>query len=149
MSPGSSAPSIFTRIIQGEIPCEKVLESDHFFAFLDIRPISPGHTLVVPKVQVDNLFDLDSEYLQGMLPFAQTVAKALAKAVPSRRVGMMVAGFEIPHAHLHLVPLQHEGDLSFSKARPASKEELQTLGRKIREVLASIQPNGHSASDAS
>jgi histidine triad (HIT) family protein len=124
--------SIFTRIIQGEIPCEKILESERFFAFLDIRPIAPGHTLVVPKVEIDNLFDLDPEFVRDMLPFAQRVAQALAKAVPCRRVGMMVAGFEVPHAHLHLVPLQQEGDLSFSKARPANKEELQTIGRAVR-----------------
>ena len=127
--------SIFTRIIQGEIPCEKIAENDRFFAFLDIRPISSGHTLVVPKTEVDNLFDLDSETLQGMLPFAQQIARALEKAVPCQRIGMMVAGFEVPHAHLHLVPIKQEGDLSFSKARPASKEELQTVGKKIRELL--------------
>ena len=114
--------SIFTRIIQGEIPCEKILENGRFFAFLDIRPISPGHTLVVPKLEVDNIFELEVEYLRDMMPFAQLIAKALVKAVPCRRVGIMAAGFEIPHAHLHLVPIQHEGDLSFSKASPASKE---------------------------
>ncbi len=127
--------SIFTRIIRGEIPCEKILESDLFFAFLDIRPIAPGHTLVVPKSEVDNLFDLGTEILAGMLPFAQRVAKALEKSVPCRRIGMMVAGFEVPHAHLHLVPLQQEGDLSFNKARPASKEELAAVGKAVREAL--------------
>jgi len=127
--------SIFTRILQGEIPCEKILENERFFAFLDIRPISPGHTLVVPKIEVDNLFDLGIEYLQGMLPFAQPIAKALTKSVPCRRVGLMVAGFEVPHAHLHLVPIQEEGDLNFSKARPANREELAHLGRTIRAAL--------------
>ncbi len=127
--------SLFTRIIQGEIPCEKILENENFFAFLDIRPISPGHTLVVPKSEVDNLFDLETAYLQGMLPFAQRIAKALAKSVPCRRVGLMVAGFEVPHAHLHLVPIQQEGDLSFSNAHPAAREELAAIGRKIREAL--------------
>ena len=127
--------SIFTRIIRGEIPCEKILEDDRYFAFLDIRPISPGHTLVVPKNEVDQLFDLDSADLQGLMPFAQKIAKALEKSVPCKRIGMMVAGFEVPHAHVHLVPIQQEGDLSFAKARPASKEELQILGGKIRERL--------------
>ncbi len=127
--------SIFTRIIQGEIPCEKILENDRFFAFLDIRPISPGHTLVVPKVEVDNLFDLESSYLEGMLPFAQRISKALIQVVPCQRIGLMVAGFEVPHAHLHLVPIQQEGDLSFSKAKPASREELIELGQKIRAVV--------------
>ena len=129
--------SIFTRIIQGEIPCEKIAENDRFFAFLDIRPISSGHTLVVPKIEVDNLFDLNPEYLQGMLPFAQKIAKALEKAVPCQRIGMMVAGFEVPHAHLHLVPIRQEGDLSFSKARPASKEELQIVSKAVRAELES------------
>jgi histidine triad (HIT) family protein len=127
--------SIFTRIIQGEIPCEKILESDLFFAFLDIRPIAPGHTLVVPRIEVDNLFDLNAEYLEEMLPFAQRISKALAQSVSCRRVGLMVAGFEVPHAHLHLVPIQQEGDLSFSKAKPASREELATVGEKIRSML--------------
>lgn len=127
--------SIFTRIIQGEIPCEKILENERFFAFLDIRPISPGHTLVVPKLEVDNIFDLKDEFLRDMMPFAQLIAKALAKALPCRRVGIMVAGFEVPHAHLHLVPIQHEGDLSFSKAKPATKEELHMLGEKIRAAV--------------
>jgi len=128
-------PSIFTRIILGEVPCEKILENDRFFAFLDIRPIAPGHTLVVPKAEIDNFFSLDAWDLEGMLPFAKKVADALAKAVPCRRVGMMVAGFEVPHAHLHLVPLQSEGDLSFSKARPASKDELAAVGKAVRGAL--------------
>ena len=127
--------SIFTRIIRGEIPCEKILEDERFFAFLDIRPISPGHTLVVPKNEVDNLFDLDNADLQGLMPFARKIAKALEKTVPCKRIGVMVAGFEVPHAHLHLVPIQQEGDLSFSKAKPAVKEELQMLGEKIRAAV--------------
>lgn len=127
--------SIFTRILQGEIPCEKIAENDRFFAFLDIRPISPGHTLVIPKIEVDNIFDLDSEHLQGIMPFAQRIAKALEKSVSCRRIGMMVAGFEVPHAHLHLVPIREEGDLSFSKARPATHEELTALGQKIRAAV--------------
>ena len=128
-------PTIFTRIIRGEIHCEKILEDDRFFSFLDIRPIAPGHALVVPKIEVDNIFNLGSDYLRDMLPFAQRVAKALEEAVPCIRVGLMVAGFEVPHAHLHLVPLQSEGDLSFSKAKPASKEELQTVGKAVRAAL--------------
>ncbi len=127
--------SIFSRIILGEIPCEKILDNGDFFAFLDIRPIAPGHTLVVPKIEVDNLFDLEGKYLEGMLPFAQRISKALIQVVPCKRIGLMVAGFEVPHAHLHLVPIQQEGDLSFSKAHPASKEELQTIGKAIRAVL--------------
>jgi len=129
-------PSLFTRILRGEIPCEKVYEDEHFFAFLDIRPISEGHTLVVPKKEVDNLFDYDEETLAGLMPVAKTIAHALKRTVACKRVGVMVAGFEIPHAHLHLIPLQTEGDLSFSKAKPAKPEDLAALGPKIRAALA-------------
>jgi len=127
--------SIFSRIIQGEIPCEKILEDERFLAFLDIRPINPGHTLVIPKQEVDDLFDLSPDLLAGALPFAQRVAKALKQSVPCRRIGVMVAGFEVPHAHIHLVPIQAEGELSFSRARAAKPEELKSLGGKIRQHL--------------
>lgn len=133
--PSSPAPSLFSRIIAGEIPCEKILEDDRFFAFLDIRPIAPGHTLVVPKTQVDKLYELDDALLAAMLPFAARVSRALEKAVPCVRVGMLVAGFEIPHAHLHLVPVNGEGQLSFEFAKPAAKEELAQAAAKIRAVL--------------
>jgi histidine triad (HIT) family protein len=129
------SPSIFTRILRGEIPCEKILEDDRFFAFLDIRPIAPGHTLVVPKVQTDKVFDLDPETLAAMLPFAGRIAKALEKAVPCERIGMLVAGFEVPHAHLHLVPIRREGDLSFANAKPATKEDLAEIGAAVRMAL--------------
>ena len=128
-------PSIFTRIIQGQIPCEKILEDDSFIAFLDIRPINPGHTLVVPKIEIDELFDQSADILALALPFAQRVAKALKKSVPCRRIGVMVAGFEVPHAHIHLVPIEAEGELSFSRARSAAPEDLAILGKKIRENL--------------
>lgn len=127
--------SIFSRIIQGEIPSEKILEDERFLAFLDIRPINPGHTLVIPKQEVDDLFDLSPDLLAGALPFAQRVAKALKQSVPCRRIGMMVAGFEVPHAHIHLVPIQAEGELSFSRARAAKPEELKSMGGKIRQHL--------------
>ena len=127
--------SLFTRIIKGEIPAQRILEDDRFLAFLDIRPISPGHTLVVPKLEVDELFALDADTLSAALPFAQKVAAALKKTVPCKRVGVMVAGFEIPHAHIHLVPIEHEGDLSFSKARPAKPEDLASLAQAIRGNL--------------
>lgn len=127
--------SIFSRIIKGEIPCEKILEDERWFAFLDIRPISAGHTLVVSKLETDHLFDLDASTLQDGLPFAKRVADALRKSVPCRRIGVMVAGFEVPHAHIHLVPIQGEGELSFSLARPAKPEDLKALGQKIRANL--------------
>ncbi len=135
MTSSSPAPTIFTRIIRGEIPCEKILESARYFAFLDLRPINPGHTLVVPKLQVDKFFDLDASILEGMLPFAQRIVRAQEKVLPCKRVGVMVAGFEVPHAHLHLVPLMQDGDLSFSRAKPATKEELAAVGAKIRAAL--------------
>ncbi len=133
--PSPQAPSIFSRIIAGEIPCEKILEDDRFFAFLDIRPIAPGHTLVVPKAQVDKLYDLDEATLSAMLPFAARVCRALEQAVPCARVGMIVAGFEVPHAHLHLVPVNGEGELSFEHAKAMTREELAKIGETIRRAV--------------
>ena len=128
-------PSLFSRIIKGEIPCEKILEDDRYFAFLDIRPINPGHTLVVPKTEVDELFALSDDMLASALPFAKTIAQALKKSVPCKRIGMLVAGFEVPHAHIHLVPIQAEGELSFSRAQPANPEVQSALAQKIRGNL--------------
>lgn len=135
MTSPTPTPSIFTRIIAGEIPCEKILEDDHFFAFLDIRPIAPGHTLVVPKAQMDKVYELDDATLAGLMPFAARVARAVEKAVPCVRVGMIVAGFEVPHAHLHLVPVNGEGELSFAHAKPATKDELAETAARIRAAL--------------
>jgi histidine triad (HIT) family protein len=130
-----TSPSIFSRIIAGEIPCEKILEDDRFFAFLDIRPIAPGHALVVPKAQVDKLYEMGESDLSAMLPFAARVARALEQVVPCKRVGMIVAGFEVPHAHLHLVPVTEEGQLTFANARPATKEQLAEMGAAVRRQL--------------
>ena len=105
--------TIFSRIIAGEIPCYKVAENDKFFAFLDINPVNWGHTLVVPKKEEDYIFDISDEDLGEMMVFAKKVAKALKKAVPCRKVGVKVLGLEVPHAHIHLVPLQKEGDMDF------------------------------------
>lgn len=128
-------PSLFTRIIKGEIPCEKILENDDYFAFMDIRPINPGHTLVVPKLEVDELFEAPDAILQGVLPFAKRIAKAIKEAVGCRRVGMLTAGFEVPHAHIHLVPIDGEGELKFSRAKPARPEDLAEMAAKIRARL--------------
>lgn len=128
-------PSIFTRIIQGEIPCEKILEDADWFAFMDIRPINPGHTLVIPKIEIDELFEVADDVLRGAMPFAKRIAKAMKRSVPCERIGIMVAGFEVPHAHIHLVPIHGEGELTFSRARAAKPEELATLGRIIRDHL--------------
>ncbi len=104
-------PSIFSRIIAGEIPSYKVAEDDKFYAFLDINPVNWGHTLVVPKQETDYIFDIDDEQLGDMMVFTKKVAKAIKKALPCRKVGVAVLGLEVPHAHIHLIPLQNEGDM--------------------------------------
>ncbi len=105
--------SIFTKIITGEIPCYKIAEDDRFFAFLDIHPLSKGHTLVVPKQETDYLFDLDPAMLGDLMQFAQKVARALKQSVDCKRVGVAVMGFEVPHAHIHLIPMNNEADMNF------------------------------------
>ena len=109
--------TIFSKIIAGEIPCYKVAEDDRFFAFLDISPLSKGHTLVVPKQEVDYIFDLPETDLADMMLFAKRVAAALQKTVDCKRIGMAVIGLEVPHAHIHLIPIQAESDMIFSKPR--------------------------------
>lgn len=128
--------SIFTRIINGEIPAYKVAEDDNYFAFLDIAPTAKGHTLVIPKKEVDYLFDLDDETYAGLQLFAKKVAKGLKKAVPCQKVGVMVLGLEVPHAHIHLVPMQSEADLlHFSDKVKLSDEEFKELARRIAENI--------------
>jgi histidine triad (HIT) family protein len=105
--------TVFSRIINGEIPCYKIAENDKFFAFLDINPVNWGHTLVVPKREEDYIFDLSDEELSEMTVFAKRVAKAIKAAMPCRKVGVTVLGLEVPHAHIHLVPLKNEGDMDF------------------------------------
>lgn len=105
--------TIFSKIIAGEIPSYKVAEDDKFFAFLDINPVNWGHTLVVPKQEVDYIFDIDDDMLADMIVFAKKVATAMKKAIPCRKIGVTVLGLEVPHAHIHLVPLQQEGDMDF------------------------------------
>ena len=107
--------TIFSRIINGEIPCYKIAEDDRFFAFLDINPVNWGHTLVVPKHEEDYIFDLDDDELAAMTLFAKRVAKAIKEAIPCKKVGVTVLGLEVPHAHIHLVPLKCEGDMDFHK----------------------------------
>ena len=107
--------SIFSRIIQGEIPCYKIAEDDRFFAFLDINPVAKGHTLVVPKQETDYIFNIEDEDLGQMMVFAKKVAKAIENAIPCKRIAVAVIGLEVPHAHIHLVPITKEGDLDFKK----------------------------------
>ena len=128
-------PSLFTKIIQGEIPCHKILEDDNCFAFLDIRPINPGHTLVIPKKEIDYVFDLDDELLGGLMIFAKKVAGAIKKEMPCERVGIMVAGLEVPHTHIHLVPMFKIADLNFANATPTDNKELAKVAERIRKHL--------------
>jgi histidine triad (HIT) family protein len=124
--------TIFSKIIAGQIPSYKIAENDKFFAFLDIFPLREGHTLVVPKIETDNLFDLPPEYLQEMLLFAQPVAKAIEKAFDCNRCGLSVVGLEVPHAHIHLIPINSANDLNFTQSKPqASPEKLKQVQEKI------------------
>ena len=128
--------TIFTKIINGEIPCYKIAEDDNYFAFLDIGPLSKGHTLIVPKKEVDYFFDLDDETMKGISVFAKRVALAIEKAVECKRVGVAVLGLEVPHAHIHLVPIQSEADISFSKPKlKLNAEEMESIAQNIREYL--------------
>lgn len=128
--------SIFSKIIEGEIPSYKIAENDLFFAFLDVFPLVHGHTLVVPKREVDKLYDLNQEELSSMLVFAQPIARAIEKAFPCKRCGFSVIGLEVPHAHLHLVPMQTADDLNFTrpKLKPTS-EELVDAQQRILAYL--------------
>ncbi|MBP3425759.1 MAG: HIT family protein [Rikenellaceae bacterium] len=124
--------SIFTRIINGEIPCYKVAENQDFIAFLDINPLTEGHTLIVPKIEEDYIFDLDDETLGKMMAFAKTVAAKIKEVTACKRVAIAVLGMEVPHAHMHLIPMNSEGDVDFKKARPEiSKEQFQALVEKL------------------
>ena len=128
--------SIFSRIVAGEIPCYKIAENDKFFAFFDISPLAPGHTLVIPKKEEDYIFDISDEDLAEMIVFAKKVAVAIKKAIPCKKVGVAVIGLEVPHAHIHLVPMQKEGDLDFKheKMHP-TEEQFKEWQKKIVENL--------------
>lgn len=125
--------TIFSKIIAGEIPCYKIAEDENFFAFLDIRPMTKGHTLVVPKTEVDYIFDLEDNTLADMMVFAKKVAKAIQKSVSCVRVGVTVIGLEVPHAHIHLIPIQRESDMNFHNAKlQLSNEEMLETAQNIR-----------------
>ena len=127
------AESIFTKIIKGEIPCYKILEDDRFIAFLDVFPIKKGHTLVVPKAQIDYLFDLDDSLLSDLMLFTKKVAQKMEKAIPCERIGVAVVGLEVPHAHIHLVPLDSVGDIDFGQPKlKLSSQEMAKIADSIR-----------------
>ncbi len=129
--------TIFSKIIAGEIPSYKIAEDEKFFAFLDIFPLVKGHVLVVPKTEVDNMFDLPADYLSGLLLFAQPIAKAIEKAFPCNRCGMAVIGLEVPHAHLHLAPINAADDLNFTRGKlKLSADELKQAQDKILAAIA-------------
>ncbi|PIE84697.1 MAG: HIT family protein [Bacteroidia bacterium] len=128
-------PSIFTRIIKGEIPSYRVAENEHFYAFLDINPVQKGHVLLVPKLEQDYLFGLPDDLLAEMLPMAKRLARAIEAVVPCKRVGVAVIGLEVPHAHIHLIPISQEGDMDFRhKLSDIPAEEMQTLASRIAEA---------------
>lgn len=125
--------SIFSKIIKGEIPCHKIAEDEQFFAFLDVFPLVPGHVLVVPKTETDYIFDIADADLAAMMVFAKQVAKILKAAVPCTRIGVAVIGLEVPHAHIHLVPMNTANDLNFTRPKlQPSQEELKQMAERIR-----------------
>jgi histidine triad (HIT) family protein len=128
--------TIFSKIITGEIPSYKIAENEKFAAFLDAFPLREGHVLVVPKTEVDNLFDLDDDYLSGMLTFARPIAKAIEKAFHCNRCGISVIGLEVPHAHIHLIPINSSNDLNFTQPKAkATGDDLKTVQQKILSYL--------------
>ncbi len=130
-------PTIFSKIVAGEIPAYIVAEDEHFMAFLDINPLAPGHTLVIPKKEVDYLFDLDNDLLSGILPFAKSVARAIEKVVPCERIGVSVIGLEVPHAHVHLIPLRTMDNINFSRPKLSMNEhQLVEMSEKIKAALS-------------
>ena len=126
--------SIFSKIVAGEIPCYKVAENDEFFAFLDINPKADGHTLVIPKQEIDYLFDIDDEMLGRFIKFAKIVARGMEKAIPCKRIGVAVIGLEVPHAHIHLIPIRKEADL-FARKSKKKPEELLRIATLISEHI--------------
>lgn len=128
--------TIFSKIVAGEIPCYKVAENDRFFAFLDINPLVKGHTLVIPKQEVDYIYDLSDEDLAAMHVFAKKVAKGIEKAIPCKRIGLAVMGLEVPHAHIHLIPIQKESDMIISNPKlKLSDEEFNQIAAEIRQAV--------------
>ena len=133
---GTDMPTLFSRIASGELPSYKIAEDDRFFAFLDIHPLRPGHTLVVPKMEVDRFFDMPDEHLNGILSFARPIARAIEKSFPCQRCGISAIGLEVPHAHLHLVPIDSADDLNFT--RPKMKLSDAELAAARDRILSNL-----------
>lgn len=127
--------SIFTKIVNGEIPAYKIAEDDNYLAFLDVNPNAKGHTLCIPKQEIDKIFDMDEELYLGLMKFSKKVAAALEKTVPCKRIGMAVVGLEVPHAHVHLIPLNHMDEMRFIDKVSLSKEEFEVLAKDIQSNL--------------
>ncbi|MGK0254027.1 MAG: histidine triad (HIT) family protein [Mariniflexile sp.] len=127
--------TIFTKIVNGEIPCYKIAETDEFLAFLDVNPNAKGHTLCIPKKEVDKIFDLDETAYTGLMQFSRRVAQAIEKAIPCKRVGVTVIGLEVPHAHVHLIPLRSMEDARFIQKVKLSTEEFQEIAKSIKAKL--------------
>ena len=127
--------SIFTKIVNGEIPAYKIAEDDNYLAFLDVNPNAKGHTLCIPKQEIDKIFDMDDELYLGLMKFSKKIAIALEKTVPCKRVGIAVVGLEVPHAHVHLIPLNHMDEMRFHDKVSLSKEEFEALAKSIQANL--------------
>ncbi|ATA89428.1 HIT family protein [Capnocytophaga stomatis] len=127
--------TIFTKIINGEIPCYKITENDDFIAFLDISPNAKGHTLCVPKKEIDKIFDLDDDLYLKLMSFSKKVAKALEKTIPCNRVGMAVVGLEVPHVHVHLIPISRMGEMTFNEKVKLTDDEFKDIAERVRKAL--------------
>jgi len=130
--------TIFTKIINGEIPCYKIAENDRYFAFLDIRPVVKGHTLVVPKKETDYIFDLDDSALSEMVLFAKKVSKALQQVISCKRIALMVLGLEVPHAHIHLLPIQNESEFDIKNKQEFSDSEMKAVAQEVQKILSGL-----------
>ncbi len=129
-------PTLFTRIIKGQIPSYKIAEDENYYAFLDINPLAKGHTLVIPKKETDYLFDLDEGTLAGMMVFARPIARAIDKSVSCKRVGVAVLGLEVPHAHIHLIPINELGDINFARPKlKLTQQEFEEIAEKIKSNM--------------
>lgn len=128
-------PTVFTKIVNGEIPAYKVAETDQYLAFLDVNPNAKGHTLCIPKQEIDKIFDMEEEHYLGLMQFARKVAKAIEKTVPCKRVGIAVVGLEVPHVHVHLIPLHDMDDMRFQRKVTLTQEEFEHLAQAIQQHL--------------